>query len=65
MQEVRYRDLLILLPDYLLILLIICSSPDPDPLSPRLPAAPKEAHMVSTKDNEPQVLGPIPFEFMA
>merc|ERR1712203_919033 len=31
----------------------------------RLPQAPKEAHLVSTKDNEPQVLGPIPFEFMA
>jgi hypothetical protein len=31
----------------------------------RLPAPPKEAHLVSTKDNEPQVLGPIPFEFMA
>merc|ERR1712060_943373 len=27
--------------------------------------AAKEAHLVSTKDNEPQVLGPIPFEFMA
>merc|ERR1711957_6483 len=31
----------------------------------RFPDAPKEAHLVSTKDNEPQVLGPIPFEFMA
>merc|ERR1712130_281535 len=31
----------------------------------RLPKAPKEGHLVSTKDNEPQVLGPIPFEFMA
>jgi len=31
----------------------------------RLPLAPKEAHIVSTEDNEPQVLGPIPFEFMA
>merc|ERR1712098_916613 len=31
----------------------------------RFPDAPKEAHVVSTKDNEPQVLGPIPFEFMA
>ena len=31
----------------------------------RLPLAPKEAHLVSTKDNEPQILGPIPFEFMA
>merc|ERR1711944_161216 len=27
----------------------------------RLPKAPKEGHLVSTKDNEPQVLGPIPF----
>merc|ERR1711999_17205 len=27
----------------------------------RLPLAPKDAHVVSTKDNEPQVLGPIPF----
>ena len=31
----------------------------------RFPLAPKLAHMVSTADNEPQVLGPIPFEFMA
>ena len=31
----------------------------------RLPKAPKEGHLVSTKDKEPQVLGPIPFEFMA
>jgi large subunit ribosomal protein L21e len=31
----------------------------------RLPLPPREAHIVSTKDNEPQTLGPIPFEFMA
>ena len=31
----------------------------------RSPVEPKGAHVVSTKDNEPQVLGPIPFEFMA
>ena len=31
----------------------------------RLPAAPREAHVVSTKDNEPQFLAPIPYEFMA
>merc|ERR1712098_668083 len=31
----------------------------------RAPVEPKGAHLVSTKDNEPQVLGPIPFEFMA
>merc|ERR1712105_173675 len=31
----------------------------------RLPAPPKEAHLVSTNDNEPQVFGAIPLEFMA
>merc|ERR1712095_180565 len=31
----------------------------------RLPAAPREAHVVSTKDNAPQFLAPIPYEFMA
>ena len=31
----------------------------------RFPAAPKTAHLVSTKDNEPQFLAPIPYEFMA
>ena len=31
----------------------------------RLPAGPREAHVVSTKDNEPQFLAPIPYEFMA
>ncbi|KAJ8390601.1 hypothetical protein AAFF_G00102070 [Aldrovandia affinis] len=29
------------------------------------PAAPRPAHFVSTKNNEPQVLEPIPYEFMA
>ncbi|MBN3299142.1 RL21 protein, partial [Amia calva] len=33
-------------------------------LSPQ-PAAPREAHFVSTKNNEPQLLEPIPYEFMA
>ena len=31
----------------------------------RFPAEPKKAHLVSTKDNQPQFLAPIPFEFMA
>merc|ERR550525_1336560 len=31
----------------------------------RFPAEPKTAHLVSTKDNEPQFLAPIPYEFMA
>jgi len=31
----------------------------------RFPLAPSEGHVVTTKDNEPQVIGPIPFEFMA
>jgi len=31
----------------------------------RFPVEPKTAHMVSTKDNEPQFLAPIPYEFMA
>eukprot|EP00088_Acartia_fossae_P034995 TRINITY_DN359_c0_g2_i1.p1 TRINITY_DN359_c0_g2~~TRINITY_DN359_c0_g2_i1.p1 ORF type:complete len:162 (+),score=40.49 TRINITY_DN359_c0_g2_i1:29-514(+) len=31
----------------------------------RFPAEPKTAHVVSTKDNEPQFLAPIPYEFMA
>jgi large subunit ribosomal protein L21e len=31
----------------------------------RLPLPPREAHIVSTKDKEPQTLGPIPYEFMA
>ncbi len=29
------------------------------------PAAPRPAHFVSTKNNEPQLLEPIPYEFMA
>ncbi|MGH0187862.1 UNVERIFIED_CONTAM: hypothetical protein FKN15_026800 [Acipenser sinensis] len=31
----------------------------------RQPAAPSEAHFVSTKGNVPQLLEPIPYEFMA
>ncbi|KAG2456483.1 RL21 protein, partial [Polypterus senegalus] len=31
----------------------------------RKPAAPREAHFVRTKKNEPQLLEPIPYEFMA
>ncbi|XP_041089218.1 60S ribosomal protein L21 [Polyodon spathula] len=31
----------------------------------RQPAAPREAHFVSTKGNVPQLLEPIPYEFMA
>merc|ERR1711972_1314266 len=31
----------------------------------RQPAPPREAHFVSTKKNEPQLLEPIPYEFMA
>jgi len=31
----------------------------------RFPVGPKTAHVVSTKDNEPQFLAPIPYEFMA
>nr|ALS04627.1 60S ribosomal protein L21 [Pseudodiaptomus poplesia] len=31
----------------------------------RFPAQPREAHVVSTKDNVPQVLGPVPYEFIA
>uniref|UniRef100_A0A667X4Z3 Large ribosomal subunit protein eL21 n=1 Tax=Myripristis murdjan TaxID=586833 RepID=A0A667X4Z3_9TELE len=31
----------------------------------RQPAAPREAHFVSTKNNVPQLLEPIPYEFMA
>ena len=31
----------------------------------RFPAEPKTAHLVSTKDNQPQFLAPIPYEFMA
>ncbi|XP_038149548.1 60S ribosomal protein L21 [Cyprinodon tularosa] len=31
----------------------------------RQPAPPREAHFVSTKNNEPQLLEPIPYEFMA
>lgn len=33
-------------------------------LSPQ-PAPPRDAHFVSTKKNEPQLLEPIPYEFMA
>lgn len=33
-------------------------------LSPQ-PAPPREAHFVTTKRNEPQLLEPIPYEFMA
>lgn len=29
------------------------------------PDAPRSAHFVSTKNNEPQLLEPIPYEFMA
>lgn len=29
------------------------------------PAPPRDAHFVSTKKNEPQLLEPIPYEFMA
>ncbi|KAG9330656.1 hypothetical protein JZ751_023423, partial [Albula glossodonta] len=32
---------------------------------PLQPAAPRPAHFVSTKNNEPQLLEPIPYEFMA
>merc|ERR1712048_1068603 len=31
----------------------------------RFPVGPRGAHVVSTKDNEPQLLQPIPYEFMA
>ena len=31
----------------------------------RFPVEPSKAHVVSTKDNEPQFLAPIPYEFMA
>merc|ERR1712088_564878 len=31
----------------------------------RFAAQPKEAHVVSTKDNEPVLLGPVPYEFIA
>merc|ERR1719402_1936036 len=31
----------------------------------RFATQPKPAHIVSTKDNEPQQLGPIPYEFIA
>merc|ERR1719228_1383130 len=31
----------------------------------RFAVQPKPAHVVSTKDNEPQQLGPIPYEFIA
>ncbi|XP_023324089.1 60S ribosomal protein L21 [Eurytemora carolleeae] len=31
----------------------------------RFPLAPRPAHTVSTKDNQPQDIGPIPYEFMA
>merc|ERR1712105_418594 len=31
----------------------------------RFATQPKPAHVVSTKDNEPQQLGPIPYEFIA
>merc|ERR1719228_1239234 len=31
----------------------------------RFASQPKVAHVVSTKDNEPQQLGPIPYEFIA
>merc|ERR1712170_238386 len=31
----------------------------------RYPVEPSKAHVVSTKDNEPQFLAPIPYEFMA
>merc|ERR1711915_200921 len=31
----------------------------------RQPAPPRDAHFVSTKKNEPQLLEPIPYEFMA
>ena len=31
----------------------------------RFPVGPRTAHVVSTKDNEPQFLAPIPYEFMA
>jgi len=37
-------------------------SPSPPPPQP---AAPREAHFVSTKNNLPQLLEPIPYEFMA
>merc|ERR1712000_390990 len=31
----------------------------------RIAVQPKDAHVVSTKDNEPQILGPVPYEFIA
>merc|ERR1712107_33063 len=31
----------------------------------RFPCEPRPGHVVSTKDNEPQVIGPIPYEFIA
>nr|ALS04777.1 60S ribosomal protein L21 [Pseudodiaptomus poplesia] len=31
----------------------------------RFPFEPRPGHVVSTKDNEPQVIGPIPYEFIA
>ena len=31
----------------------------------RMPEGPRPGHLVSTKDNEPQFIGPIPYEFIA
>jgi len=37
----------------------------PAPVCKRLPMEPLGAHIVSTKDNLPQFLAPIPYEFVA
>lgn len=37
----------------------------PAPICKRLPEEPLGAHIVSAKDNKPQFLAPIPYEFVA
>eukprot|EP00088_Acartia_fossae_P034993 TRINITY_DN359_c0_g1_i3.p1 TRINITY_DN359_c0_g1~~TRINITY_DN359_c0_g1_i3.p1 ORF type:complete len:161 (+),score=58.24 TRINITY_DN359_c0_g1_i3:57-539(+) len=34
-------------------------------LCKRFPVGPRGGHVVSTKDNEPQTIGPVPYEFIA
>lgn len=50
--------------NYIFLVISVCSPTFPSVTSLQ-PAPPRDAHFVSTKKNEPQLLEPIPYEFMA